>query len=145
MSSPTNFNYHRDRVLIGAVLIGDIIICTLTFLLFCRHMSGICSEDAIRQTITVNTMLYFACTYRNGVVLHRRRVSNHLIVMRVMSNMFKFTILSVLLFTIGDFWHMEPSRYALCMLTMTVLISIYRVLVRRIVVAWRRSPITSTT
>lgn len=140
MSSPTNFNYHSDRMLIGAVLIGDIIIAILTFLLFCRHMSGICHDDAIRQTITVSIMLYFACTYRNGVVLHRRRASTHLIVMRVMSNMFKFTILSVLLFTIGDFWHMEPSRYALCMLTMTVLISIYRVLVRRIVVAWRRKP-----
>ena len=116
MSIPTNFNYHSDRMLIGAVLIGDIIIAILTFLLFCRHMPGFYHDDAIRQTITVSIMLYFACTYRNGVVLHRRRASTHLIVMRVMGNMFKFTILSVLLFTIGDFWHLEPSRYALACL-----------------------------
>lgn len=133
-------NPHEDKVLITSVLFGDIIIGNLLYWLFCNATAGGIEPILMRQNMVLLTIIYFTCTIHHGVVLHKRRVSYHQIVMRVMSNMCKFAILSILFFKLGGFQFIGIATYLLYLVTMTVAISAYRIGVRVLVAWWRGRP-----
>lgn len=138
--SNKNIDSHEDNILITSVLIGDIIIGTLLYLGICHMVCPNADFDTIRHTLVFSILVYALCTIQHGVVLHKRRVSNHQIVMRVLSNITKFVIASILLLHIGGFFILPLAYNALFIALMTTSISIYRIIVRKCVAIWRRKP-----
>ena len=133
-------NPHENVFLIISVLVGDVIISNLLYWMYCSLMKYDFSIVSMRQTMVAGTVIYFACTIHNGVILYRRKVSDHQIVMRVMQNVFIYGIWCTVLFTIGGFKHPSLIRMLAYWLSMFLAISLFRVVMRRIVVAWRRRP-----
>lgn len=134
------YNPHENIFLITSVLAGDIIISNLLYWMFCSLFKCDFSIATMRQTMVASTLIYFACTVQNGVVLYRRKVSNHQIVMRVMKNTTIYAACCTILFTIGGFNHPTLIRMLAYWTSMFVCISIFRVFVRRMVVKWRCRP-----
>ena len=138
--SNRNLDTHEDKILITSVLIGDIIIGNLLYWFF-FHVSDVLVDDStLRMNSALLTVIYFACTMHHGVVLHKRRIGYHQIVMQVLSNMCKYAIFSVLFFNVGGFSRMPIMAYLLYLVAMTVCVSLYRILTRVILVKWRRMP-----
>ena len=96
-------NYTQgNSLLIGAVLFGDLII--VNALLYAMwYLFGNAAYDIPTKTFVTSSIVYLMCTGRNGVVLYKRKVSNHTIVMRVLQNITTFGILSYLLLRLGGF------------------------------------------
>lgn len=138
--SNTIHSPHENKLLKMSVLLGDIIIINLLYWLFCCVLKYDTNIDAMRQTMVVGSIVYLACTMENGVVLHHRKVSNHQIIMRVMQNFFVGAIGCVIMFAIGDFQHMSLFRMIEFWLTAFVGVSIFRIITRHVVAAWRRMP-----
>lgn len=140
MSNNRNLDSHEDNILVLSVLIGDIIISNLLFWVFCKYACHTLDAAAMRETMVMCSVVYFACTVHHGVVLHKRRVSWHQIVMRVLNNMFKYTLFSALIFMVGGFCHPPVAVYAGYLVTLTVVLSVYRIVVRTLVAHFRRKP-----
>lgn len=138
--SNTHFYNHENQLLIMSVLIGDVVMANLIFLFICGIFRVDMPLGDMRQIMVLSTMIYFACTIRNGVVLYKRKVSNHLIVMRVLQNVVTFAIVDTIVAYLGGFVHMPMWQSLLQWGSMLVLISLFRIVMRRMVVAWRRCP-----
>ena len=138
--SNRNLDTHEDKVLITSVLIGDLVIGNLLYwLIFRMSVDGI-SDAVLRMNTAMLTVIYFACTIHHGVVLHKRRIGYHQIVMQVLSNMCKYAIFSILFFAIGGFQRMPVISYVVYLVSMTACVSLYRILTRMVLVKWRRMP-----
>lgn len=138
--SNTIHSPHENKLLKLSVLLGDLIIINLLYWLFCCILEYDTNIDAMRQTMVVGSIVYLSCTMENGVVLHHRKVSNHQIIMRVMQSFFVGAIGCILMFAIGDFQHMPLFRMIEFWLTAFVGVSIFRIITRHVVAAWRRMP-----
>ena len=138
--SNTRFYNHENQLLIASVLIGDVIVANLLFLLTSALFHTCMSAGQMRQVMVLSTMIYFACTISHGVVLYKRKVSNHLIVMRVLQNVVTFAIADTVVTYLGGFVHMPMMQTVAQWGLMLVCISLFRIAMRRLVVAWRRSP-----
>lgn len=138
--SNRNINSHEDNILITGVLLGDIIIGILLYLAISHKACPNIDFCTIKQSLVLGIIVYAMCTIHHGVVLHKRRVSNHQIVMRVLSNITKFVIASFIFMEIGHFYIMPFLYNVLLIVSLTVCIAIYRVIVRKCVAKWRRMP-----
>lgn len=135
--SETNLSTHENKLLIGMVLIGDLVISNTLYALFCRYFEHLQLYDFVRQSMIVITITYLACTMPYGVLLYKRKVANHQIVMRVMQNIFMYAVACSLVYYIGNFYH--PRLKILCVYwcTIFVCISIFRIIVRQFVIFYR--------
>ena len=131
---------HENNLLKVSVLLGDIVILNLLYWLFCSFIPLEHYVQIMRHTMVAGSIIYFACTMNNGVILHHRKVNNHQIVMRVMRNVFIYSLCCFLLFSLGKFPHLSLLRMGAYWIASFVCISIYRIIVRKILVAWRRKP-----
>ena len=131
---------HENNLLKVSVLLGDIVILNLLYWLFCSFIPLEYFVQIMRHTMVASSIIYFACTMNNGVLLHYRKVSNHQIVMRVMRNVFIYAVCCFLLFSLGKFPHLSLLRMGTYWIASFVCISIYRIIVRKMLVAWRRKP-----
>lgn len=138
--SNRNLDTHEDKILITSVLIGDMIIGNLLYWLFFHLSNEAVADCTLRMNSVLLTVIYFACTMRHGVVLHKRRIGYHQIVMQVLSNMCKYAIFSIIFFNIGGFTRMPIAAYVMYLVVMTCCISLYRIVTRMILVKWRRMP-----
>lgn len=131
---------HENNLLKVSVLLGDIVILNLLYWLFCSFIPLEYFVQIMRHTMVAGSIIYFACTMNNGVILHHRKVNNHQIVMRVMRNVFVYSLCCFLLFSLGKFPHLSLLRMGTYWIASFVCISIYRIIVRKMLVAWRRKP-----
>lgn len=131
---------HENVLLKAAVLTGDAIILNLLYWLFCSLFKYDFALSTMRQTMVASTIIYFVCTMHNGVVLYHRKVSFHQIVMRVMQNLFIYAVCCLGLFTVGAFRHPSVLRMLAWWSSAFVCISLFRIMMRRILVIWRNKP-----
>ena len=92
MDDKNNFS-QGSSMLISGVLVGDLVI--LNALLFAMwHYFGNVAYGLPLKTFVTSSIVYLMCTGRNGVVLYKRKVSNHNIVMRVLQNVTTFGVVT---------------------------------------------------
>ena len=130
-------NYTQgNSLLIGAVLFGDLII--VNALLYAMwYLFGNAAYDIPTKTFVTSSIVYLMCTGRSGVVLYKRKVSNHTIVMRVLQNITTFGILSYLLLRLGGFTMLSLAGMVIYWTGLIICLSLYRLAVRGIVMAYR--------
>lgn len=125
-----NIDSQDNQLVKTAVIIGDLIILNLIFWFF-QYVFKLRNEDVhtIYQSMIANSVIYIACTMRNGVVLYRPQIRKHQIGMRVLNNMVMFVIVQVILFQLGGFFRYEKLTMCLYWLLMTVCIYLFRITV----------------
>ena len=128
---------HENVFLIGLVLIGDLVISNLLYAFFCRFFDHLPLFDFVRQSMIVSSIVYLACTMPHGVVLYKRKVANHQIVMRVMQNVFMYAVAFSVVLYIGKFYHLRIFAMCIYWLSMLVAISVFRITVRHFVILYR--------
>ena len=114
------------------VRIGDLIICNLLFYLFCL-LNGITKEESLIQTFILLSIAYFTSTIRGGIILHHRKVKNFQIVLRVLRNVGFFGVITIPLIYLGHFSTPPIGIYCLFLLSLFIVITIFRLSVRSIV------------
>ncbi len=132
-----NDTQHNNYFFTGLVIIGDIIISNLLFVMFSRFFDHIPVYSFVRQTMVASSVIYLACTIHNGVVLYKRKVTFHQIVMRTMQNVFVYAVACSLLFSFGDFYRMHIIPMCLYWIAMFVCLSLFRVTLRQVVKVYR--------
>lgn len=132
-----NYNVRENSLVVNGVLLGDIIILNLLYWFFALLDSDGLSPAHLKQTLITNIVIYLLCTAHNGVVLYRRKVRSFQIVSRVLRNMVAFTIISSIVYHMGDYYTfgwVGTLRLFICAI---VLISLFRLLFRYFVVLYR--------
>lgn len=132
-------NILENRTLFSSVLIGDVLIANALYWCIGRMFGEDMYSHAVYQTMIVNTVLYLACTIRGGVVLYRRNVHIHHIVMRVMENVFVFSVLDIAVLLLGRFNTIPYPQMIIFWIAMLLTISLYRVCFRMLLVRWRKA------
>lgn len=130
-------NYSQgNSLLIGAVLVGDLII--VNALLYAMwYLFGNAAYGIPIKTFVTSSIVYLMCTGRHGVVLYKRKVSNHNIVMRVLQNITTYAVMSYLLLKLGGFTMLSLTGMLLFWCALVLLISPYRLAVRSMVKTYR--------
>lgn len=135
MDDKKNFS-QGCSMLVSGVLVGDLVI--LNALLFAMwHYFGNVAYGFPLKTFVTSSIVYLMCTGRNGVVLYKRKVSNHNIVMRVLQNVTTFGVVNYLLLWLGGFTMLSMLGMGLYLVTLVIVISLYRLAVRAMVKAYR--------
>ena len=106
-------------MLVSGVLVGDLVI--LNALLFAMwHYFGNVAYGFLLKTFVTSSIVYLMCTGRNGVVLYKRKVSNHNIVMRVLQNVTTFGVVNYLLLWLGGFTMLSMLGMGLYLVTLVI-------------------------
>ncbi len=134
-----NFYTHENSLLIGLVLLGDIIISTTLYVLFNNLFNNSVPEIDLRQILLTNAIVYLMCTANRGVVLYKRKVTNFDIVAKVNRNIVMYAIFSFIVYKAGDYDVINLDPLALYWLSMIVLISVFRLIIRYFVKVYRSS------
>lgn len=134
-----NFYTHENSLLIGLVLLGDIIISTTLYVLFNNLFNNSVPEIDLRQILLTNAIVYLMCTANRGVVLYKRKVTNFDIVAKVNRNIVMYAIFSFIVYKAGDYDVINLDPLALYWLSMIVLISVFRLIIRYFVKVVRSS------
>lgn len=131
------YNYSQgNSLLIGAVLIGDLVI--VNALLYAMwYLFGNAAYGIPIKTFVTSSIVYLMCTGRQGVVLYKRKVSNHNIVMRVLQNITTYAVMSYLLLKLGGFTMLSLTGMLLFWCALVLVISPYRLAVRSMVKTYR--------
>lgn len=135
-----NGNYdtqHNNFFFTGLVIVCDIIISNLLFVMFSRFFDHIPVYNFVLQTMVASSVIYFACTIHSGVVLYKRKVTFHQIVMRTMQNVFMYAVACSLLFSFGNFYRMHIIPMCLYWIAMFVGLSLFRITLRQLVKIYR--------
>ena len=95
-----------NKALKLAVILGDLIILNVLFISHHFFWNQSFGESAFNgtlpQALTLLSVCYFACTISGGVILHRRGARADQIVLRVLRNVFYFSLLSVSLIVLSE-------------------------------------------
>lgn len=113
-------------------MLGDLMLCNVLFSLACR-MDGLYEGTALMQSHLLVTAVYFGCTVNGGIILHFKKVRNYQIVGRVLRNVFFFSVVATVMLSWGRFAFSTWSIYAGYLFAMLVVISGFRLGVRRLI------------
>lgn len=129
-------NYHRNRLLSAATIVGDVLICFLLYLAF-GYAYDMYGSDGFMQSLVTVIAIYFACVMKGGVILYKRNVRYFQVVSLVLSNVVLFAVACLVLLNIGHFDRLPISGELLFLLSLMVLVSLFRLSVRRLVELYR--------
>lgn len=95
-----------NKALKLAVISGDLVILNVLFISFYSIWKELFGERAftgtLPQILSLLNVCYFACTISGGVILHRRGIRADQIVLRVLCNVFYFSLLSITLIVLSE-------------------------------------------
>lgn len=126
-----NYSDAYNKAINTIVILGDIFICGATYLGFnlIEHEGLELTKNNV-QTILILMLCYGICAAQTGVVLYRRKAYAYEVVTRVVKNVIYFTLLSGVILLTGKFIPAWKPTYILYILTLLILISTYRLLLR---------------
>lgn len=133
-----DYQERYDALVKTIVMTGDLLICNLLFHWACSQdvFSGQSSE---LQSHLLLTAVYFGCTIKGGIILHKKKVRNFQIVGIVLRNLFYFSIAATLLLKAGNFLLPAWGLYAVYLFSLFVCISCFRLGVRFLIkFYWRK-------
>ncbi|WP_455668851.1 undecaprenyl-phosphate glucose phosphotransferase [Phocaeicola sp.] len=123
-----------NKVLKGAVILGDIIILNTLFISFYLIWKELFGESflggTLPQILTLLSVCYFACTISGGVILHRRGVRADQIVLRVLRNIFYFSLLSICMIALSEFYILPKRFFIYYLILLTICLTFYRLFFR---------------
>lgn len=131
-----NYSDAYNKLISLIVILGDILICELTFLGLTK-LTGMdvkpghftLAENNL-QTMLILMLCYAICATQTGVVLYRRKAYAYEVVTCVVKNVVYFGLLSGIILIAGQFIHAWRPMYLLYLLTILVLITAYRLILR---------------
>ena len=133
-----DYQGRNDALVKAIVMAGDLVLCNLLFYLFCHF--GEQTGQSLLQSCLLISAVYFGCTVRGGVILHRRtKVRKFQIISVVLRNMFYFTIVATVLLAWGGFARPTAGYYTVFLVAMFAAISCFRLLLRWVLKQyWKR-------
>lgn len=138
-----NYSDAYNRLVNALVIAGDMLICGGVFMGISLltehdlHASSFRLTESNLQTTLILMLCYGICAAQTGVVLYRRKAYAYEIVTRVVKNVVYFGLLSGAILTAGGFIHTWKPTYLLYLLTILILISGYRLLLRYAIKRYR--------
>lgn len=133
-----DYQERYDALVKTIVMAGDLLICNLLFHGACC-LDGLSSQSSELQSQLLLTAVYFGCTIKGGIILHKKKVRNFQIVGVVLRNLFYFSIAATLLLKAGDFILPARNLYIAYLLSLFVAISCFRLCVRFLIkFYWKR-------
>lgn len=124
-----DYQERYDALVKTIVMTGDLLICNLLFHWACSQ-DGLSGQSSEMQSHLLLTAVYFGCTIKGGIILHKKKVRNFQIVGIVLRNLFYFSIAATLLLETGDFLLPAWNLYIVYLLVLFVGISCFRLGVR---------------
>lgn len=129
-----NNEYIYNKLLKRIILLGDLLICNITFCLFYwwwgESLAYLNTVSPLSQILVIVTLCYIISVYHKGIILHQRRVCYYQIVMRVLHNIFYFSITLGSVFLIGQYINVFCRFYVGYIFVLFILICIYRITLR---------------
>lgn len=130
-------NTDKNSVLIAVVLLGDLLILNSLYYVFLTKFGHYSGTASAWQTMLTASVIYLLCTSRNGVVLYKKHATRFKIVMRVISNISIYALLSSVLLWWGDYLILSFPLLLLFWIASAGLIILFRMFVRKLVVLYR--------
>ena len=119
-------NRHSSWLVVAGTLTGDFLIAMLTYYLFYEYLLGGEWNDVRRHTSVLVGTIYLGCILSGGVRVYLKNVKRFHIVVLVVRNVLLFALLAIPLLRIGHFRAMPYSDMPLFMLTLIVVVSLFR-------------------
>ena len=131
-----------SNFLVFSVIMGDLLIMnalfTALYLVWPSLHVGAVFSGGFWEMAAFNTICYVVSTYRNGVILHQRKIRNMQIVGRVTKNCLKFVVISIALVVLAGYDGISTRFMVLFHILNFVILIIWRVICHRIVRYYRR-------
>lgn len=127
-----DYRKRDDSLIKTLVMLGDLLLCNVLFAFACL-INGLHEGAALLQSHLLITVVYFGCTVNGGIILHFKKVRNFQIVGRVLRNVFFFSVVATVMLHWGGFAFPEWSIYAVYLLAMLVVISGFRLGIRKLI------------
>lgn len=124
-----DYQERYDALAKTIVMVGDLLICNLLFHVVCS-IDGMDGLSSALQSHLLISAIYFGCTIKGGIILHKKKVRNFQIVAIVLRNLFYFSIVATILLKIGNFAIPTRNLYVVYLLSMLVGIICFRLCVR---------------
>ena len=124
-----DYQERYDALIMAIVMTGDLLICNLLFHAAC-NLGGENGLSSVLQSHLLVSAVYFGCTIKGGIILHKKKVRNFQIVTTVLRNIFYFSVVATLLLEFGDFAMPSRNLYAAYLLCMWACITCFRLGVR---------------
>lgn len=136
MENYINNTVRNNSIIKLCVLLGELCISCGLFYIF--YLGAIYPGKYTELTATLPQVLiiiflcYLVCCLQGGIVLHLRKIYPYQIIMRVFRNVFYFSILSGTLLSVGKFMNIYSLFFPIYILTLFILLSIFRLVFRSI-------------
>lgn len=136
MENYINNTVRNNSIIKLCVLLGELCISCGLFYIF--YLGAIYQGKDTELTATLPQVLiiiflcYLVCCLQGGIVLHLRKIYPYQIIMRVFRNVFYFSILSGTLLSVGKFMNIYSLFFPIYILTLFILLSIFRLVFRSI-------------
>ena len=136
-----NYRIHYNSLIQAIVIAGDLCLCNGLFyaLYYWKeiHSNPLPHHASLTQILITLSLCYLMCTIRGGVILHRQKVRNFQIVLRVFRNIFYFSIISGILMTMGNYIDVISSFFAIYVSALFIILSVYRLSFHSFLKAYR--------
>lgn len=123
-----------NKILEMLVIWGDLVILNLLFLSFNSIWNELFEEKTINDTLprflALFSVCYFACATFGGVIFHHRRVRADQIILRVLRNVFYFSLLSLCLVELSECGIYSNRFFIYYFILLAVCLIIYRLFLR---------------
>ena len=129
MSGQIRVTSRYSGLLIYFVMFVEVVICGGLFTLFSHYLGSELGQEFL-QSMSLICTIYFAVTIEGGVNLHMRRSKDYEVLLTVLKNVFYFSLLSVFILHIGQFYVFRWQYYLLYLLIMLMLLLTFRYSVR---------------
>lgn len=136
----SRFNSYNNTVVYSVIVIeafiSGILFLLLTELFPESYIDSIMVARKLQTCITV-MLIYAICAATSGVVVYKRKVYAYEIIGKIVSAIVKFAVLSFLTFKYGNFIDASSTFYLIYILTLTVSVFIFRMLLRLTIKTYR--------
>lgn len=140
MKTPQIYPY--NQIVKGIVLLGDLFIVNLIFYLFCLTAELFGKHPELRATLSqvllIISLCYLVSLIRGGVLVYRRKIYAHQILMRVFCNILYFCVFSGVVLSVGDFANVFSFFYVMYVFVLFLAVSGYHLLFRWLLKQYRR-------
>lgn len=127
-----DYQERYDALVKTIVMVGDLLICNLLFHAACS-LDGVNGQSSVLQSHLLVSAIYFGCTIKGGIILHKKKVRNFQIVTTVLRNIFYFSVITTLLLEFGGFAMPSRNFYVAYLLCMWAGITCFRLGVRSLI------------
>lgn len=138
-----NYSEAYNKLFNTIVITGDMLICGAAFwgmtILtgYKADANGSALSEVNVQMLLTLMLCYGICAVHTEVILHRRKAYAYEVVTRVVKNVVYFGVISGVILTLGNYIHAWNPLYLGYLLTVLVLISGYRLLLRYLIRRYR--------